>query len=126
MNWARSRPELSAKPVGLDLWYVAAKRLHPRPVGGRAACLPAAADKHLRAARLGAGCHLVGEPTLPDSGLAAQQDEPAVAGERVGESTIELLQLCLTADEDTPRRRFFLGARSGHVERAVMLQDRLL
>ncbi len=47
----RPTPRCGAQRGRIRVAHVAAQRLHPGPVGGRAARLPAAADEHARAAR---------------------------------------------------------------------------
>ncbi len=62
--------------------HVAADRLHPGPVGGRALVLAAAAPVDAGAADLGVGGELLRGARLADPRLADQQQQPAAARER--------------------------------------------
>ena len=67
--------------------------LHPRPVGGRAAAVPAAAPRPGGAARRGVLDELARERRLADARLAGQQDEAAAPGEGALERRLELRKL---------------------------------
>ena len=67
--------------------------LHPRPVGGRAAAVPAAAPRPRRAARGGVLDELARERGLADARLAGQQHEAAAAVQRGVEGRLELRKL---------------------------------
>ena len=82
----------------------ATQHLHPRPVGGRAAALPAASPQHREPPRRGDVRAALPEPRLPDPGLAAQEVEAATAGAGRVERASELRQLALTSDEQAVRR----------------------
>ena len=81
----RPGPELRPQRGGLGRADVGAQRLHPRPVGGRAAGLPAAADEHQRAARSRPRGELLGQPALADARLADEQEQAPAAGEGIVE-----------------------------------------
>ena len=118
--WARSAapaPSCARSAVGLAVAHVGAQRLHPRPVGGRAARLPAAADEHARAARASLRAQLLGEPALADAGLAGEQEQAAAAGERVVEAGEQLGELALAADERAARRPRPAGSAAGRAGR---------
>ena len=73
-------PELGAQSVPIALAYVAAEGLHPGPVRGRAARLPAAPDEHARAAgprvrRSSSARRLLPMPGSPES----KKDRPRPA-----------------------------------------------
>jgi hypothetical protein len=59
------------------------QHLHPRPEGGRALVLVAAAGRHSATARRGLAADLLGGAGLADARLAGEQDEPAVSADRV-------------------------------------------
>ena len=107
-----ARAELRAQRSGSLVAHVGAQRLHPRPVGGRAARLPAAPDEHARAARPRARDQLLGEPALADPGLAGEQEEPPAPGERVVEARAQLGELALAADERACARPLRGSARA--------------
>src|SRR5207247_264238 len=122
----RSRPELAAQPLGIRLPNVAAERLHPRPVGRRAARLPAAPDEDLGTAYARVANQLVGQTALADPRLADEEEEASPAGNRVVQARVELGELALAADEDPACR---LGNRLRQrrgVERRVLAETRLL
>jgi hypothetical protein len=91
--------ELVAKRLGIAISDVCAQCLNPRPVGWGAAGLPAATDEHLGAALARAARDLLKKAALADSGLAADQVEPALAGKRLVEALEELAQLGCAPDE---------------------------
>ena len=74
----RSRTELPLQSLAVAVSDVGAERLHPRPVGGCAAGLPAPAPEHGGAPRVGMGRELVGESALADSRLAGKEREAPV------------------------------------------------
>ena len=124
-----AQPELPAQRRGLGLAHVRAQRLHPRPVGGRASGLPAAADQDQRAACPRTRGELLGEPALADARLADEQEQPSAAGQRIVEAGGQLRQLALATDEGRrrrpsapvsagPRRRRAAGPGSGSRARA--------
>ena len=82
----------------------ATQHLHPRPVGGRAAALPATSPQHREPPRRGDVRATLREPCLPDPGLAAQEVEAAAADAGRVERAGELRQLALTSDEQAVRR----------------------
>ena len=102
--------ELGAQRVRVGLAHMGAQRLDPRPVRGRAARLPAAADEHLRAARAACAASSSARRLLPMPGSPTEQEEPPAARERVVEAGEELGQLGLAADEHAARAR---GRRRG-------------
>jgi hypothetical protein len=73
--------------------------LDPRPVRRRSALLPAAADEHVAAARLGPQRELVEQPRLADPGLAGEDDERATALRRLFQRSLELSDLASAAHE---------------------------
>ena len=85
-----SAAKLQAERLGIHGANVRAQRLDPRPVGGGAACLPAATDQNLRPALLRVGDQLIGEPALADPRLADEKKEAASAGEDVLETLEQL------------------------------------
>src|SRR6266508_3388331 len=97
----RASAELAAERLWIGASRVRTKRLNPGPVGGGATRLPAASHEHFRPPLPRPPCELLDEAALADSRLPADQDEAALAGERVVESTAELAQLTRTADEST-------------------------
>src|SRR5207248_3553399 len=113
--------------LGIALANVPAQRLHPRPVRGRAAGLPAAADEHLEPARPRRPDELFAEPALADARLADHEVQAAAAGERAVESTDEDAELRIAADERAPRHLCDAGVRGrDEVERRILPQDRAL
>ena len=73
--------------------------LRPRPVRRRAPAFPAAAPDHPRAALGGVARKLLGEPRLADPGLAGDQEEAALADERVLQAGHQLGQLAVPAEQ---------------------------
>ena len=130
----RPRPELPEERLAVAAPHVRAEGLHPGPVRGSPSCLPAAADEDLRAEPPGAIRQLVGEATLPDAGLSADENKLPVPGKRALEAVEECRELAITADEDAPARsRAPLPVlppgpllRSGCLQRGVLRQHRLL
>ena len=130
----RPRPELPAERLAVAAPHVRAEGLHPGPVRGSPSCLPAAADEDLRAELPGAIRQLVGEATLPDAGLSAEENKLPVPGKRALEAVEECRELAITADEDAPARsRAPVPVlppgpilRSGCLQRGVLRQHRLL
>ena len=98
-----SLAKLGSESVRLGIAKVRPQRLHPGPVGGGAAGLPAAADESSRSARSGVGDQLVCETALADTGLAHEQEQPSASGDRVVEALDELGELVLAADERAAR-----------------------
>ena len=96
--------ELVAQRVGVDVAHVGAQRLHPRPVGRRAAGLPAAPDADARPAGPRVVRELVGQAALADPGLAGDEHEPPATGDRVVERAEQHAELALAADEPAGRR----------------------
>src|SRR5207244_2184623 len=119
--------------IRIAITRVGANRLHPGPVGGCAACLPAAADQHPGAPLPGVIDQLLSQPTLADARLAADQEQPAPPGKGLLEAREQLRELALPSDEEGPRRwrRSFRGLSrsrgSGRkLEEGVVNEDRLL
>jgi hypothetical protein len=100
-----SAAELAAEQLGIAISHIRAKRLYPRPVGRRAAGLPAASDEDVDSVLPGAIGELLDEPALADAGLAADQEEAALAGKRLVETMKELAQLSVAADEQAKLSR---------------------
>ena len=122
----RSRPQLPAQRAGLGPEDVGAQRLHPRPVGGGAAGLPAATDQDERAARPGERSELLGEAALADARLADEQEQAPVAGDGVLEAGGQLRELAVATDEGAgdDLRRWLLDR--GEIEPRILRQDRAL
>ena len=78
--------ELRAQRGGIALAHVGAQRLHPGPVGGGTARLPAAADQDPRAAGSRLCDQLLGEAALADARLADEQEQAPAAGEGIIET----------------------------------------
>src|SRR5204862_1408352 len=110
----------------LGLADVAAKRLHPWPVGGGAARLPAATDEHARPPRARTTDQLLGEAALADPRLADEQEEAAMPGQHILEPREQLGQLGLAADEGAPCRLLRRPGLRGELERRILAEDRLL
>jgi hypothetical protein len=96
---------------------VAAQRLHPRPVGRRAARLPAAPDEHPRAVPLRAVGQRLRQAALADPRLAGDQEQPPVPRHCPIDERQQLRQLALAADE-----RILLGL-ARQVEARVLRED---
>src|SRR5207247_696522 len=82
--------------------------LHPRPVGGRPAALPASPPEHEKMALAGARREFAEERRLPDAGLADHHEDAAQAGNRSLQAAAQGIELALPADEDAagePGRR---------------------
>jgi hypothetical protein len=123
----RSRAQLRPQRWGLRLADADAQRLHPRPEGGSAARLPAAADEDARAPCSRPAEQLVREPALADTGLPDEQKEASMAGKGVVEAHQQLFEFALAADEDTAARIGASGLELGRqVERRILAEDRLL
>ncbi len=121
-----ARPQMRAQRVRVGLAHVRTERLHPRPVGGRSAGLPAAAHQDACAPGGRARDQLLGEPALADPRLADEQERPPAAMERVVEAGEQVGELPRAADE-RGRRRIRAGRVGGDVvERRVLLEDRPL
>ena len=121
-----ARAQLPAQRGGIGRADVRAQRLHPRPVRGRAAGLPAAADEDQRAARAGTRGELLGEPALADPRLADEQEQPPVAGLGVVEAGGQLRELAVAPDEgagDDLRRRL---RERGEIQPRILGEDRAL
>ncbi len=89
----RARTERVAQLRRVTAAGQGAADLHPRPVGRRAAAIPAAAPRPGRAAR---GCvldELACQGGLADPRLAGQQDQAAATGEGAVEGPLELRKL---------------------------------
>jgi hypothetical protein len=126
----RTRAKLRTQGAVVAISHVGPERLHPGPVGGRAARLPAAADQHPRPPRVGLGDQLLGEAALANTGLARDQQEAAAAGEGIIEIPDQLSQLTLAAHERASGAlRRGLGRRRlsrGQLESGVLREDRPL
>src|SRR5439155_25090322 len=124
-----TRTQLGAELLGLAAANADTKRLDPGPVRGGAPRLPAASDQHLCSALPRVRDEFLGEPTLPDSGLADEEIQDASAAHRALEASQELLELLLATDEwalrfpvgDLSWRRWH-GRR---LERGILPEDRL-
>ncbi len=90
------RPGAVAQPV--------AQRLDERLVGAQRLLLAAPVEDG-RAAGVGLGRELRGEPRLADPGLAVEQHEPALAAARLPPGQPQPLQLVRAPDERRGRRR---------------------
>jgi hypothetical protein len=77
--------------------------LHPGPVGGGSARLPAAADEDARATRSALCDHLLGEAALADAGLADEQEQAPPAGKGIIETPDQLGQLARAAHKRAAR-----------------------
>src|SRR5439155_11309148 len=88
-----ARAELRVQRRGIALAYVGTERLHPGPVGGGPARIPAAADKNAGSACPRTAYQLVRKAALADSGLAAEQEQTASTRNGVLEAGEQLLQL---------------------------------
>ncbi len=97
-------PKLGAKRLRVEIADIRAKRLHPRPIGGRASSLPAAAPEHACLAGTRPRRELVGQAALADSGLTRDEKECTSPGERVVEPGHEGGELALAADEERALR----------------------
>jgi hypothetical protein len=76
---SRSRPELFGEVLCVARSDMGAERLHPRPVRGSAAGLPAPAPQNQEASISSPICKLVSKPALADPGFADQHEERAPA-----------------------------------------------
>ena len=121
-----ARTELCAQRLRLRLADVAAKRLHPGPVGGSAARLPAATDEHAHPARARTTDQLLGEAALADPRLADEQEEAAMPGQRILEPREQCTQLSLAADEGAPCPLLRRPGLHRELERRILAEDRLL
>ncbi len=112
---------LQCRDAGVDLWYEAddlvgdaagraydlaaacrgepTQKLNPRPIGGRAVVLPAARPQHVRTGRCSTRAELLGEPSLADARLAAEEDESPAPIDGAGELDLELVQRRVAPDE---------------------------
>ena len=93
-------PHLGHELLRLPLVDVGADRLHPRPVGGRAFALVAAAPDHLGVAEAGVGGELFRGARLADAGLADKHHQPPATGQGVFEACAQLVHLLVAAHED--------------------------
>jgi hypothetical protein len=126
--------ELGAHGVRLAFADVGSQGLHPGPVGGCSAGLPAAPDAHAGPALPGVVAELLGQPALADPGLAGHEGETPAPAQGVVERAQEVAQLALAADERAAaggRRRDRRGRRRGvgrgpAVELGILAQDGLL
>ena len=97
-----SLAKLGSETVRVGIAKIRPQRLHPGPVGGGAARLPAAADQDPRAARSRLCDQLLGQAALADPGLADKQEQPAAACEGVIETADELSQLAVATHKGAP------------------------
>src|SRR5204862_837669 len=81
---SRARAELPTQLVALAFPNVPTQRLHPRPIRGRAAGLPAAADAHREPTRPRRASELFAEPALAAARPPAPAARRAAARERGG------------------------------------------
>jgi hypothetical protein len=81
-----------------------AQHLRPGPQGGRGGLVGAPAPRHPHPAGGGGRRHLLGEPGLPDAGLAAEQHHRPGPGRRRRQPRDERGQLVAAADEARPGR----------------------
>src|SRR5262249_34031167 len=103
------------------------ERLPPRPVGGGAACFPAASDEYAGATSLRLVDELVRQPRLADARFAAKQEETPASGARIVEPGSQRVELTIAADEDVTvgghdRRRTLRQADPGVVPENPALQ----
>ena len=102
-SWAISgapRPELRGEVRRVDALARRRAAPAPRPVGRRAARLPAAAPRGRRPAVLGAPSELLGQAALADPRLAGQQEHAAASRESASSRGEQLAELVFPADED--------------------------
>ena len=124
-------PELRAQRFRRALLHVRAQRLNPRPVGRRAARLPAASDEHSGTANSRLRSEFFREAALADARLTHEQDEASLAGDGRLEASAQLREFRLATDEDSLRLVGRLEWLRLHfclteVDRGILLQDRLL
>lgn len=91
--------ERCAQRRGVGATAEHAPDLHPGPVRGRPAAVPAAAPRPRGAARRGVLDELARERGLADAGLARQQDQAAAAGEGAFQARVELRKLASAPHE---------------------------
>src|ERR671910_41359 len=96
-------PELRSQRVLIALAYIRPQRLDPRPVDGRTARLPTAAEKYPRAVVSRTCEQLLGEAALADARLTREQEKAPPAGQCVVESGDELGQLGFAARKAASR-----------------------
>ena len=95
--------ELGAKLRRIAQTDARPQRLHPRPVDGRSARLPAAAYENVCTVGLRMARQLLCEATLADAGLPDEEEDPTVSVVHFGESVYERFELALPADESPSR-----------------------
>lgn len=93
------RPERLQRRFDVALGDQAAHDLRPRPVGRRAAALPGAAPQHAGAAGGRLVADRVGERGLAHAGIAGDDEQRAVAGERALEPAPQLGELAVPSDQ---------------------------
>jgi hypothetical protein len=95
---AEVRPDL----VGRGGMEIRPQSLDPRPVGGGARVLPAAAPQDADTIRPRAPGELVGEPALADPGRPGDEGDAPPASHRITQRVRQLAELPLPAREDRP------------------------
>ena len=122
------RRRACARSALADRSNVAAQRLRPGPVGGRATRLPAAPHQHPRAACSRARGQLVGKSALADARLATEQDEASVPRQRVVERRDEHGELASRVPRTTPVAPSACARSNGAARSSarILPQDRLL
>jgi hypothetical protein len=110
----RTCRQVGSQGVRFALAQVAAQGLHPGPVGGRTANLPAAAPKDLRASLPRLRRQLVREPALSNAGFAAEHEEVAASGERFLQSGTQLLRLAVATNQGPAGDWLSCGGRRGN------------
>ena len=105
--------------------------LHIGQVRRRAVQFDAVAGQHPHAARLGFTADLVDQPGLPHAGLAADEGEPAVAGERLVHRSPQVRSFAVPVHEwrqgrcHASRALYRCGLTPGHPEQPPSLVESL-
>jgi hypothetical protein len=116
------RTQPRAQRCGIDTAHKAPDRLHPGPIGRRAARLPATTDEHDAAPLAGACRQLLAQPRLPDTRLARHQEQASTPRRGVGEACQKPAELALATDEHpTP-----ITSRLAALQRRILTEDLLL
>src|SRR6266566_145501 len=75
------------------------QRLHPRPVRGRTAGLPAPPPRHLDPTITGPRRRLTRQTALPNAGVSSEQEQPAAPGDYLVEPGEQFPQLAIPPDQ---------------------------
>ena len=94
-----ARPQLRHQFLAANAADQGPQRLHPRPVRGCPAGLPAPPPHHLEPAIAGPRRRLIRQAALPDPGVSGQQEQPAAPAGRVVEPGQQLTQLAVPAHQ---------------------------